>query len=406
MRDSAGTVIGSSATIEQKGRFEDLRSHLEKVLEIAGSLNDLKVTGQTVNLIKKTFGKINMQKMYMGSKSAVRCLTDEEAIELAAVISDDSPYINMTNEEKMAIMAEAEDNMDPVEFAAEMQRAAMGPIAKKVIEESIARRIFSEDTITSGNAKMYRTKKRDYAYAMGKFGDGVTQLKDYPFAMIFPHEYSTHPEVGVSDMMDYDFDVVGDVLGDAGKEMAVKEDSQFWNLMFYATSNNRYYGVTNNYQYPYGTAAAPASAGWGTTDKNCYYLPASTDPNMEVINKMNSRLGQLGYKHEIILMNPYTLAILMSQDSLLNASNFGSNVVQTTGSLGTILGLNVMTSRLLPVNRFYILDRSESCRVVQREPITVTPDFSHRRVMSWDVTIRSTEFLKQSNAIVSCQFYT
>lgn len=293
----------------------------------------------------------------------------------------------LSNSEKFGLLMEAQAEMSQAEFAMHMAQAAILPIAETMIEDSFSRKLFITDRFDNGPSYRYQRKARQRAFVIPRYGEEIDQIVRYPWVIVTPYDIQVHPEVHMADLLDAQFDAAADILNDAGREMAVKEDLEFLRLFDQAIAAN--------------TGAVPGAVTY-TPATGLYELPAATDPTAADILKVSGFLRQKSYRPDTILLNPAQLGVLQAQQAFLFALNFGTREVQETGLLKSALGLNVIWSPLVDVNTIWVLDSVELGRLVEREPLTVQPKLDGR-IMQWLVYERVAAFFRNANATLRIQ---
>ncbi len=295
----------------------------------------------------------------------------------------------LTNAEKFGLLMQAQAEMSQAEFAEQIAQAAIQPIAETMIEDSFSRKLFMIDRFDNGPTYRYQRKARQRGFVIPRYGEEVDQIVRLPWILVTPYDIEVHPEIHMADLLDAQFDAAADILNDAGREMAVKEDLEFLRL--------------------FDKAIAPvAGPGPGSTSFNpatgLYRIQNGVDPTASDLLKVQGYLRQKSYKPDTLLLNPYELGILSSQQAFLFYLNFGTREVQETGMLKSALGLNVIWSPLVDTGSMWVLDSVELGRLVEREPLTVQPKLDGR-MMKWLVYERVAPFFRNANACLRIQAY-
>lgn len=288
----------------------------------------------------------------------------------------------MFDDQAKALLAQAQAELTDADFAMELAQAAVLPIAEQMIEDSFARKVFPIDRFDQGPTKKYQRKPRQRAMILPRYGDTPQQIVRYPWVLVTPFDYEVHPEIHMADLLDAQFDAAADILNDAGREMAVKEDQSLLDLM--------------DVGIPKNTGAVPAIATY-TAATGVYELPAVTDPQAADLLFVQGKLRSASYRPDTILLSPYQLAKLMSEQAFLLWYGFGSREVQETGMLKNALGMKVVWSPLVSDDTIWVFDSNELARIVEREPLTVQPELKGR-MMKWLVYQRSCPFVRNMNS--------
>lgn len=296
----------------------------------------------------------------------------------------------MDNKEKFSMLLEAQATMGEKEFAMHMAQAAIMPIAETMIEDSFGRKLFPIDRFDNGPSYRYQRKARQRALVIPRYGEEIDQVVRYPWVIVTPYDFEVHPEINMADLLDAQFDAAADILNDAGREMAVKEDLEFLRLFDKAIA-------PNNTPSPGPAPAFDPATG-------LYRLIDETDPTAGDILKVAGYLRAKSYKPDTLLMNPYQLGILSSQQAFLFYLNFGTREVQETGMIKSALGMNVVWSPLVDTGSIWVMDSVELGRLVEREPLTVQPKLDGR-MMKWLVYERACPFFRNANAALRIQAY-
>lgn len=306
----------------------------------------------------------------------------------------------LSGRQKLDLLMGAMQSMQPHEFSAQLATASILPIAKQMIEKSFARKTFQVDRI-DGPAAIYQTKRRQVAAVIAKYGAAPTRIQAYPRITVVPYYIMVKPELELSDLLDAQFDAAADVLADGGAEMAVKEDNEFLRLFDLvmalpsASTTNVVPTVSagpggvgkklSSGIYQVGTANAAPSGG------------AAGDPSHADVMKVQALLRQLSYDPDTILFNPDGLARMNAQQAFLYYLNFGTREVQETGYTRNMLGTKVIWSALVHQTSAFVFDTAEFARFVERESLTVKPEFQELRAR-WLIYERVAPFLRNVNA--------
>jgi hypothetical protein len=296
----------------------------------------------------------------------------------------------LTNQEKFGLLMQAQAQMSQTEFASHMAQAAIGPIAETMIEDSFGRKLFQIDRFDNGPSYRYQRKARQRGLVIPRYGEEIDQIVRYPWIIVTPYDFEVRPEIHMADLLDAQFDAAADILNDAGREMAVKEDLEFLRLFNAAIAPN-------------GTPAAGPNPSFSATT-GLYQMPSAVDPTSSDILKVAGYLRQKSYKPDTLLMNPYELGILSAQQAFLFYLNFGTREVQETGVIKSALGLNVIWSPLVDTGSIWVMDSVELGRMLEREPLTVQPSLDGR-MMKWLVYERVSPFFRNANACLRIQAY-
>lgn len=313
----------------------------------------------------------------------------------------------VTNREKQAALTLAMAQMSPVELSQKIAQAALVPIVNTMIEESFSRRIFTTDRIDGASA-MYTIKRRMRPLVIAKYGNTPITLFDYPRVTVVPYYIEVQPEIEMSDLMDAQFDAASDIMNDAGKEMAVKEDLEFIRLLATAAPDQGTVTTTT----PPTTTVGPGGQGilFGVnqyrvgTGATAPLGGATGEPGLRDLILAQATLRQVGYKASTILINPYMLGLFMSQTSFVSVFNSGSREIMETGMLTSTLGSTFVFSPLVPAKTAYIIDSQDSGRFVERESLTVQPRQEGHR-MKWLVYERVSPFIRNANSILAVTYY-
>lgn len=296
----------------------------------------------------------------------------------------------MNNKEKFDMLLQAQAEMSEKDFAMHMAQAAITPIAETMIEDSFGRKLFPIDRFDNGPSYRYQRKARQRALVIPRYGEEIDSVVRYPWVIVTPYDFEVHPEINMADLLDAQFDAAADILNDAGREMAVKEDLEFLRLFDKAIAPN--------------ATPAPGPNPDFNAATGLYRLLTATDPTAGDILKTAGYLRQKSYKPDILLMNPYQLGILSSQQAFLFYLNFGTREVQETGMVKSALGMNIVWSPLVDTGSIWVMDSVELGRMLEREPLTVQPKLDGR-MMKWLVYERCCPFFRNANACLRIQAY-
>lgn len=288
----------------------------------------------------------------------------------------------MFDDATKSLLAKAQAELSDADFAMELAQAAVMPIAEQMIEDSFARKVFPIDRFSEGPTKKYQRKARQRAMILPRYGDTPQQIVRYPWVLVTPFDYEVHPEIHMADLLDAQFDAAADVLNDAGREMAVKEDQSLLDLL--------------NVGIPANTGAIPSVNTYNSAT-GVYELAAGVDPSAADLLYMQGKLRTASYRPDTILLNPVQLARLMAEQAFLLWYGFGSREVQETGMIKNALGMKVVWSPLIDENTVWVFDSAELARIVEREPLTVQPELKGR-MMKWLVYQRSCPFVRNMNS--------
>ena len=288
----------------------------------------------------------------------------------------------MFDDAAKAMLAKAQSQLTDAEFAMELAQAAVLPIAEQMIEDSFARKTFQIDRFSDGPTKKYQRKARQRGLILPRYGDAPQQIVRYPWILVTPFDYEVHPEIHMADLLDAQFDAAADILNDAGREMAVKEDQSLLSLL--------------DAGIPNPGAVAPAVPTYNSAT-GVFSLPSGVDPQAGDLLFVQGQLRNASYHPDTILLNPVQLGKLMAEQAFLLWYGFGSREVQETGMLKNALGMKIVWSPLVDVNTIWVFDSNELARIVEREPLTVQPELKGR-MMKWLVFQRSCPFVRNMNS--------
>lgn len=313
----------------------------------------------------------------------------------------------LSGRQKLDMLLGAMNSMTPHEFTSKLATASILPIAKQMIEKSFARKTFQVDRI-DGPAAIYQTKRRQTAVIVAKYGAAPTRIASYPRVTVVPYYIMTKPEVELSDLLDAQFDAAADILADAGAEMAVKEDSEFLRI-FALIAAQQVDGTTT---FP-TVADGPGGVGKKLDRNTCVIQSSRTapdggntgDPSHADVMKVQALLRQISYDPDTILINPDGLGRLNAQKAFLYYLNFGTREVQETGYTRNMLGNRIIWSALVPQKTMFIFDTYELARFVERESLTVKPEFYELRA-KWLVYERVAPFVRNANALIRIDWFS
>jgi hypothetical protein len=317
----------------------------------------------------------------------------------------------ITGRQKLDLLIGAMQALPPQEFAAKLATASILPIARQMIEKSFARKTFQVDRI-DGPAAIYQTKRRQVAVVVSKYGATPTRIVSYPRVTVVPYYIMVKPEVELSDLLDAQFDAAADILTDAGAEMAVREDQEFLRLFDYVAPRTTT-DPGNNTVVP---TVSPGPGGVGQVLSSNVYAIGSTraapsdsgantgDPLHADIMRAQALLRQISYEPDTILINPDGLGRLSAQRAFLYYLNFGTREVQEVGYARSMFGNRVIWSALVPQKSAFIFDTYELARLVEREALSVRPEFYELRAR-WVVYERVAPFIRNANALIRIDWF-
>lgn len=313
----------------------------------------------------------------------------------------------LSGRQKLDLLVGAMNTMQPHEFSQKLATASILPIARQMIEKSFARKTFQVDRI-EGPAAIYQTKRRQVAVVTAKYGAAPTRIVSFPRLTVVPYYIMVKPEVELSDLLDAQFDAAADILADAGAEMAVREDTEFLR-MFNLIAAAQVDGTTT---FP-TVSDGPGNIGKQLNRNTCVIQSTRTapsggntgDPSHADIMKVQALLRQISYDPDTILINPDGLGRLNSQQAFLYYLNFGTREVQETGFTRNMLGNRVIWSALVPQKTAFIFDTYELARFVERESLTVKPEFYELRA-KWLVYERVAPFIRNANALIRIDWFS
>jgi len=309
--------------------------------------------------------------------------------------------------EKFELFQAAAANLGPAQFQQQLATAALIPIVTVMIERSFARKTFQVDKI-DGPVAVYTTKRRMKTYTVAKHGAAPVQYFNYPRLYITPFYIQVHPQIQMADLMDAQFDAAADILNDAGLEMAVAEDKTFLSLLATAAPDA---GTTTTNSVPVAVAG-PQNQGLVLSTNNYRVGTTNAAPPGGAVGEPGQRdfllakglLESIGYNGDTILINPYTLGLLSSQQSFAYFLNWGNREVAETGVVTNPWGLRTIWSPLIPKANIYIFDNKELARLVEREAVTVRPSVEEL-VQKWLVYERIAPFIRNGNAVINLSYY-
>jgi len=285
------------------------------------------------------------------------------------------------------------------EFAQAMQMAAAVPIAKEMIPNTVWLKAMMTDSCIGQVSKIYQLKKRYKAFQQGLTsqvaGLPPSEIQEYDPVIVTPEDYERPVTIDMKYIETNDFDTAADMLSDGGREMQVLIDQTAFKGLDFAV--------------PPGGAAPAAGS---TTNQfrldnqgTVMTLEDKQNPQVEHINFANQILRDRGYSPDLIIISPFELGVLMSQQAILMAYAFGTREVMETGLVGTLLGNAVAWTPNLFLNgspssySFWVVDSDELARTVLGLPITLYPNFS-RRKLEYLLYTRLQIFIRNSNACI------
>lgn len=306
--------------------------------------------------------------------------------------------------DRHAMFVQAQQSVGEVEFNRALATAAVLPIAESVIEEAAFRRILPIDRFDNGPAIPYTMKKRATAVTLPRYGAPPMFLTRYTRILVEPYIISHSPEVSLIDIRDANFNMIDDILQDAGKEIAVKEDKEGYRL-FDATL------PIPGGAWPSSTTAITYSDGPGgigtVLSTNVMQVGTSqTAPtggiagDITVGNLLTAQaaMRSIGYEPDTILISPYLMGKIAGQETFMLYLNFGNREVFEKGMLSNAFGLKLLAHRLAPQRSIYLLDSAEAARWIERDPLTV--ESSQALLMAkWFFWERVCPFVRNANAM-------
>lgn len=327
--------------------------------------------------------------------------------EIISGLDEPSPFGGRSRAEAFSRAMSA---LPPSQFAREVAKAALEPIAYQMIETAITRRLFPVDTITTPTA-MYTTKRRQRAAVIPKFGAPPINLARYERVTVTPYVIATAPEIERTDVDDALFDAAGDHLRDAGEEMGVMEDGEMLRLLASVAASVADPTSTNK-TVP-TVSAGPGGVGY-VLDSNTYAIGSGVtaptggvagDATAQDYLKVMALMRRISFNPTVTLMNPDGLARLMAQESFRYFLNTGSTEVYTTGRLQTLLGTTIETTPLMPQRSAYVMDPGKLAKWVERMSLSIIPE-THGLRYRWIVWERVAPFVQNQQAIIRVQWYT
>lgn len=316
----------------------------------------------------------------------------------------DSTDLGLSQSDKQALFVTARDSMGAQEFTQMIATAAILPVAEQIIEEATMRKVLQTDRFNTGPAIPYVMKKRATAVVLPRYGAPPMFLTRYTRILVEPYILSHSPEISVIDIRDSNFNMVQDVLEDAGKEMAVMEDSEAFRI-FDAVVPVPTGG------WPTTTTAITYSAGPGgigtVLSTNVMQIGSAAtapaggvagDPVIQDFLTVTSAMQQIGYVPDVIVTSPYVMGKLAGQSTFLLFLNYGARDVFEKGALSDMLGIKLVTSRLIAQKTMYVLDSKEAARFVERDPISVETS-TKNLISTWFMWERVCTFVRNANAI-------
>lgn len=306
--------------------------------------------------------------------------------------------------DRHALFVQAQQTLGEVEFNRALATAAVLPIAEQVIEEASFRKILPIDRFDNGPAIPYTMKKRASAALLPRYGAPPMFLTRYTRILVEPYIISHSPEVSLIDVRDANFNVIDDILQDAGKEIAVKEDKEGFRL-FDAVLPIPGGG------WPSSTTAITYTDGPGGigTVLNTNVMQVGTsqtapaggiagDITVQNFLTVQAAMRAIGYEPDGVLINPYLMGKLAGQETFMLYLNFGNREIFEKGMLQNAFGLKLIQSRLAPQRTLYLMDTAEAARWIERDPLTV--ESSQALLMAkWFFWERVCPFVRNANAM-------
>ena len=303
---------------------------------------------------------------------------------------------------KNAIFAAAQENLTDGELSAALATAALAPIAEQVIENAKMRQLLLTDRISSGASIEYQLKKRGIAYVFPRYGLPATRIVRYTKFAVEPWLIATRPKISILDIQDANFNVVTDILEDAGKEMAVMEDKEGFRLFNVgATLPGTAWPTAGSDEWP-TISDGPGGIG-RKLSTNIVRLDGGTVPVLQDFIRAQSLLRVVGYEPNGLLMNPYTLGKLMATNEFLLYTNSGSREVVETGNIRGALGVDIVTSNLCGLEDTWILDTKEAARFVERNPLIVVAK-TDMLINEWLLWERIAVVVLNANAMIRLSY--
>jgi hypothetical protein len=306
--------------------------------------------------------------------------------------------------DRHALFVQAQQTLGEQEFNRALAQAAVLPIAEQVIEEAAMRRILPIDRFDTGPAISYTMKKRSTAVVIPRYGAPPMFLTRYTRILVEPYIISHSPEISVIDIRDANFNIVDDVLQDAGKEIAVKEDTEGYRIFdsILPVPGGGWPSATTTITYSAGTG------GIGTVlNTNVMQVGSSQtapaggvagDVTVQNFLTVQAAMRQIGYEPDGVLINPYVMGKIAGQETFMLYLNFGTREVFEKGMLQNAFGLKLIQNRLVPQKSMYVMDTAEAARFIERDPLTV--ESSQALLMAkWFFWERICIFVRNANAI-------
>lgn len=303
---------------------------------------------------------------------------------------------DLTQMDRQALFVMAQQSMSAPKFAQALATAALLPIAEQVIEQAKMRQILTTDRFSVGPSITYNLKKRGGPAVIAPvYGAAPTTIRRYTRISVEPWIIEHAPEISSIDIMDANFNVVQDILDDAGKEVALLEDSQSFAL-FDVSAPVPGGAFPGSDSFP--TYSNPGGAG-GRLSSNVVQLQDTHGPTAQNIITTQALLRMIGYEADGLLMNPYSLGKLMATNEFLLYLNFGARDVLEKGYIENALGVKLVTSRLCGQRDIWVMDTQEYARFIERNPLNIESKVE-RLVNSWFLWERVCVFVRASNATV------
>lgn len=310
----------------------------------------------------------------------------------------------LSQADKNALFVRARETFGAEEFTKMIATAAILPVAEQVIEEATMRKVLQTDRFDTGPAIPYVMKKRAKAVVLPRYGAPPVFLSRYTRILVEPYIISHTPEISVIDIRDSNFNMVQDVLEDAGREIAVMEDTEAFRI-FNAVVPDPGGG------WPASTTTITQSAGpggIGTVLSTNILRVGSTqtapdggvagDPTLQNFLTVTTSMEQIGYKPDAILTSPYVMGKIAGQNVFALYLNYGARDVFEKGALSAMLGIKFVTSRLVDQKTLWIMDSKEAARFVERDPLSVETSTKHL-MSQWFMWERVCTFVRNANAI-------
>jgi hypothetical protein len=282
-------------------------------------------------------------------------------------------------------------------FAQQMLMAAIIPIAKQMIPNTVFTKAFITDGAQGEISKPYFQKKRHLAYQQGLAEEAQhnppSEVATYDPILVTPKPWKRATNLDMIWIETMNFDVPADQLSDGGREMQVLFD----NAGFRGLDS-----ILPNYN------TAPAA---GTTLNGYVMDPTGTvmmfeagrNPQVEDLNAANQFIRQRGFNPDLTVTSPFELGCLMSEQAILMAYAYGTREVQETGLVGQLVGNAVAwTPNLWQGGNasslvIWVCDSDELARVVLGQPLGLWPDIRQRK-LDFELYCRLTLFFRNANA--------